>query len=254
MKNIYHKIEFHYTYLIMALGFVLTGHFINLIVLTSLILFHEMGHYLASKIFKYKVDKIIIYPYGGMTKLDTIVNTRIRNDIIVAISGSVFQIIYFIIIYLLYINNLIRDQVYNLFEIYHKSMLLFNLLPIVPLDGSKIVNLILSKYFSYNMANRITVLISLFTIMISLKIEVFERNYSTILIIFILMKNIYSFYNEIDYIYNRFLLERYLYNFNYKKVKVIDSKNKMYKNKKHFFINNNKIVPEKTYLKEIFKK
>lgn len=238
----------------MALGFVLTGHFINLIVLTSLILFHEMGHYLASKIFKYKVDKIIIYPYGGMTKLDTIVNTRIRNDIIVAISGSVFQIIYFIIIYLLYINNLIREQVYNLFEIYHKSMLLFNLLPIVPLDGSKIVNLILSKYFSYNMANRITVLISLFTIMISLKLEVFERNYSTILIIFILMKNIYSFYNEIDYIYNRFLLERYLYNFNYKKVKVIDSKNKMYKNKKHFFINNNKIVPEKTYLKEIFKK
>lgn len=254
MKNTSPKIEFHYSYLIMAVGFVLTGHFINLIVLTSIILFHEMGHYSISKIFKYKVDKIIIYSYGGMTKLDTIVNTKIRNDIIVAISGSVFQVIYFIIVYLLYNNHLIRVQVYNLFKIYHESMFLFNLLPIVPLDGSKIINLFLSKYFSYNMANRITVFISLFTIIFALKFGIFGKNYSTILIISILMKNIYSFYKEIDYIYNRFLLERYLYNFNYKKVKVIDKKNKMYKNRKHFFINKGKIVSEKDYLREIFKK
>lgn len=43
-------------------------------------------------------------------------------------------------------------------------MLIFNLLPIYPLDGAKIVNLILSKYFSFNIANYISIVISLITV------------------------------------------------------------------------------------------
>ena len=105
MKNILTKIEFHYTYIIMALGLVLTGHFINLIVFTSLIIIHELGHYITSIIFKYKVDKIIIYPYGGVTKLNTIINTNITKDLLVAVSGIIFQTLYFIIIFFLYKNN-----------------------------------------------------------------------------------------------------------------------------------------------------
>ena len=38
-------IEFHSSYFIVALGFILTGHFINLIVFTSLILVHEYNMY-----------------------------------------------------------------------------------------------------------------------------------------------------------------------------------------------------------------
>ena len=50
MKNILNKIEFHYTYIIMAFGLVITGHFVNLIIFTSLIIIHEMGHIIISKI------------------------------------------------------------------------------------------------------------------------------------------------------------------------------------------------------------
>jgi len=56
------------------------------------------------------------------------------------------------------------------------------------------------------------------------------------------MQNIYKFYNDISYIYNRFLLERYLYNINYKKKIIISDENKMYKNKSHLFIKNDKII------------
>ena len=50
MKNILNKIEFHYTYIIMAFGLVITGHFVNLIIFTSLIIIHEIGHIIISKI------------------------------------------------------------------------------------------------------------------------------------------------------------------------------------------------------------
>ena len=101
MKNILSKIEFHYTFLIMALGLVLTGHFSNLIVFTSLIIAHEIGHFLVALFWGYKIDRIIIYPYGGLIKLNTFVNTNIYKDLLVAISGVIMQCIYFMIIFFL---------------------------------------------------------------------------------------------------------------------------------------------------------
>ena len=238
MKNILNKIEFHYTYIIMAFGLVITGHFVNLIIFTSLIIIHEMGHIIISKILSYKIDKVIIYPYGGFVKLNTRINTKIENDLLVAISGIIMQSIYFGIIFFLYRNG----------------MLIFNLLPIYPLDGAKIVNLILSKYFSFNIANYISIVISLITVIFFLYSDIYENNYSIILVIGVLMKNIYKFYKDISYIYNRFILERYLFKFNYKKKVIIKNKDKMYKNRVHIFNDNGKLMNEKEYISTFFEK
>ncbi len=240
MKNILNKIEFHYTYIIMAFGLVITGHFVNLIIFTSLIIIHEMGHIIISKILSYKIDKVIIYPYGGFVKLNTRINTKIENDLLVAISGIIMQSIYFGIIFFLYRNGIVREYIYSLFLLYHKSMLIFNLLPIYPLDGAKIVNLILSKYFSFNIANYISIVISLITVIFFLYSDIYE--------------NIYKFYKDISYIYNRFILERYLFKFNYKKKVIIKNKDKMYKNRVHIFNDNGKLMNEKEYISTFFEK
>jgi len=238
----------------MALGLVLTGHFSNLIVFTSLIIVHELGHVFISLFYNYQVNKIIIYPYGGLTRLNCMVNSDIWKDLMVAISGIVMQILYFGIIYLLYNYGFIREYIYNLFLLYHKSMLIFNILPIVPLDGFKILNLFLSKIFNFNLSNYLSTFISLLMIIVFLFSDMFVKNYSIVLILGILMKNIYKFYRDISYIYNRFLLERYIYNINYDKKIIIKNENKMYKNKNHFFIKNGKLMSEKAFLTAFFKK
>ena len=53
---------------------------------------------------------------------------------------------------------------------------------------------------------------------------------------------------------SREYLERYLYNIRYKSVKIIDNKNKMYKNKTHLFKVNNNIIEEKRFLSDFFNK
>ena len=254
MKIILSKIEFHYTFIIIALGFVLAGYFSNLIVFTSIIIIHELGHIITGLHFKYKLDKVIIYPYGGMTKFNTIINTNINKDILVAISGVIVQSIYFIIITILYTKGYIREYIYNLFTIYNKSILLFNILPIIPLDGSKIINLILSKYLYYNLSNKLTIIISFITIVIILITRIYEYNYSFIIILGLLMKNIYDFYKNLEYIYNKFLLERYLYKIAYLKKKIIKNKKKMYKNKSHYFYINNQLLKEDDYLRSVYSK
>ena len=104
MKNFLNKMDFHYTYIIMAFGLVLTGHFINLIAFTSLIIIHEFGHVITATIYKYRIKKITIYPYGGITEFDTLVNTKIEKDLLIAISGIIFQSIYLIISIIHHLN------------------------------------------------------------------------------------------------------------------------------------------------------
>ena len=240
------KIEFHYTYLIMLLGFVLTGSFRNIIILTSIILIHELGHYLASIITNIKVDKIIIYPYGGLTRINDKINISINRELLVSISGIIFQSIYYYII----INmNIFRTSTIELFNLYHYSILYFNILPIYPLDGSKIIDLLLSKIIPYRISNIITIIISIIMIIIISSINIFiTYNYTYIIILFILSYDIYKFIRELDYLYNRFLLERYLYNIKYKKISIIKNKNNMFKNRSHI-INNKK---EELVLKKMF--
>lgn len=254
MKSILTKIEFHYSFLIIALGLVLTGHFSNLLVFTSLIIIHEFGHIIAALFYHYQIDKIIIYPYGGFTKINCMVNSDIWKDLVVALFGLIMQTLYFGVIYLLYSNGLIREYIYNLFLLYHKSMLIFNIFPIIPLDGFKILNLIFSKFLNFNLSNYLSIFISFIMIIIFLFSDIFVKNYSIVLILGIFFQNIYKFYKEISYVYNRFLLERYLYNISYKKKKIIDNENKMYKNKSHFFVKNGKMMSEKAFLATFFKK
>jgi len=248
------KIEFHYTYIIIALGFILTGYFPNLLIFTSIIIIHELGHYITAKINKLNVEKIIIYPYGGLVKMNNLINTNINKELIVAISGITFQTIYYILIVFIYNNGLIREYIFNLFTMYHANILIFNILPIHPLDGAKVLNLILSKIIPFNLANKLNIIISIITLIILIFINYYEFNYTTILIIGIILENIKKYYKQLKYIFNKFLLERYIYNLTYKKTKKINNINHMYKEKYHILKEKNTYITEKQALSHKFKR
>ena len=165
------KIEFHYTYIIIALGFIFTGYFSNLIIFTSIIIIHELGHYIIAKINNFNVEKIIIYPYGGLVKMNNLINTNINKELIVAISGIIFQTIYYILILFLYNKGIIREYIFNLFTMHHINILIFNILPIHPLDGSKILNLLLSKIIPFDLANKLNIIISIITLIVLISIN-----------------------------------------------------------------------------------
>ena len=253
-KSNFLKIEFHQTYLVMALSFIITGYYLNLIVFTTLIIFHEIGHYLIAKLNNFKVEKIIIYPYGGLTKINDLINRNIEEELLIATSGVIFQYLFYLLITILYNNNTIRTTTYNLYTIYNNQMIFFNLLPIYPLDGSKIMNLIISKYLPYNKSNIITILISIITIILISILNIYKKNYSNLMTFSLILTYIYKFYKNRKYLYKRFLLERYLYNIEYSKKRNINNINNMYKNKTHYINIDNVYVEEKKVLTKIFEK
>ena len=243
---------FHYSYIIMAFGYVISGYYINLIAITSLLLIHELGHYTAAKLLKFKVLKIVIYPFGGITKIHDLINKDINEEILVATSGVIFQFIFYLIIVYLNHINIIRDYTLNIYILYNNQIIFFNLMPIYPLDGSKIINLLLSKFFNYNLSNKLTIMISLIGMSLFILTSSYNHNYSYIMVLSVLIIYNYKFIKQLKYIYNKFLLERYLYNINYPKIKIINNGNKMYKNNSHIIKVNNNYITEKKYLSKYY--
>lgn len=243
---------FHYSYIIMAFGYVISGYYINLIAITSLLLIHELGHYTAAKLLKFKVLKIVIYPFGGITKIHDLINKDINEEILVATSGVIFQFIFYLIIVYLNHINIIRDYTLNIYTLYNNQIIFFNLMPIYPLDGSKIINLLLSKFFNYNLSNKLTIMISLIGMSLFILTSSYNHNYSYIMVLSVLIIYNYKFIKQLKYIYNRFLLERYLYNISYPKIKIINNSNKMYKNNSHIIKVNNNYITEKKYLSKYY--
>ncbi len=247
------KIKFHYTYLIIAISFILTGYFSNLLIFTSIIIIHELGHYLIAKNNHLNPQLITIYPFGGITKINSLINTKITKELTVAIAGISFQIVYYLLILIFYHHHLIRNYLFILFKDYHYHILFFNLLPIYPLDGSKILNLLVSKYLPYKLTHKLTIIVSIVTLLLVLISNYYQFNYTLILIVTIIIDNIVKYYRNINYLFNKFLLERYLYKLDIYKPKTITKIDAMYKEKYHIIKEKNHYLTEKELLKHRFK-
>lgn len=225
---------------------IITATYIDFIIISVLIIVHELGHFLAAKYFNIETDKIYIYPLGGISKFNMPLNVPVYKEFIILIMGPLFQNIGY---YLL--NFIINNQ--TLLIKYHIGILVFNLLPIYPLDGGKLINLFFSNIIPYKASYKITIIISyLITIII-----LFINKQITINMIFTYIFLLYLIRKEeskTNYIYNKFLLERYLYNYNFSKDKIISHEKNFYRTKNNIIKIRNKYYNEHSYLKEKYQK
>lgn len=210
----------------------------------AIIIVHEMGHFLTCKLLKWNTDKICIYPLGGVTILNDDINRSLKEEFLIVIMGPIFQMIFYQILIL---NNVKDITFFNYF------LLIFNLFPVYPLDGGKILNIILSYLMPYKKSLKVTIFISFFFyfIEILLFIKLFNSVFLFISLLFLVFK-IIDEKNKVNYYFNKFLLERYLKNYSFKKIKYVDNVLEMQKEKEHFIRKNEKILKEKTFLSSYF--
>lgn len=211
----------------------------------SIIIVHELGHLTAAKIFKWKTDKIYIYPLGGITKFNESINRSLKEELIIVLMGPIFQIIYY--------NFLTYMNIENIAE-FNFILLGFNLLPIYPLDGGKLLNVILSYFLPYKFSYKITMVIS-YTVYILMLFTfiLFSKSFFFTLISFFLIFKVIEEYERRNYYYNKFLLERYLNEFKFSKIKYINRIDKMQRDRIHFFKCKGTVITEKKMLQNYFK-
>ena len=198
-------------------------------------------------IFKIEIKEIYIYPLGAISKFNMPLNINPIKEFIILIMGPIFQILaYFILVKLFPVYE-------SIIRIYNIGILGFNLLPIYPLDGGKLLKLFLDKYISYKNSFNIIIYISYLVVLI---IVLINRNINinliiiTIFLLFLVSKE----KRRINCYYQKFILERYLNNYNFKNSKIINSKDRFYRNKKHIIKIDDNYYLEKEYLNKLYKK
>ncbi len=252
MMNILKKIKINnYTYFFIIIC-ALCGYIKNISIILFICLIHELGHIFFIKLFKYEIISIEILPFGGFTEINKKINSSINKDLMIAFGGIISEALFLLILYLF--KDHFNIITYELFKNYNYILIIFNLIPIIPLDGNKIMHLMLEKFFSYHLSYQLNIFLSLLFLIIFLIINYLYKIDNYFIITFLLYKIIMA-YKNFKYFENRFLLERYLYDFSYEK---IDNHTKnikdLKKNTLHFFKEGNHYIKEKEKIKGFFNK
>ena len=137
---------------------------------------------------------------------------------------------------------------------YHYQILIFNLLPIYPLDGGKILNLLFTINIPYKKSLYLSTIISYMVLLLILIKNIKQLKINILVMLIFLLYKIIKENKKITSLYEKFILERYLNNYLFKDTKLINNIYDFYRNKSHIIKENNKYYYEKDYLYRKYKK
>lgn len=240
MKIIFKINVFTYIFLILSM---LAGYFREMFIVFIILIVHELGHFFLMKLMGIKVDSITIYPYGGIIKSNMLINTNSLKVIVISLGGVINQLFLWMVVYIFFKVCFINSYYYGIFLKYNLYIILFNLMPIYPLDGFKILNNFFELFISFRKSMYLSFFINVFGLIIFF-IYLYIYKVSNYIIVIFLIVSLVNYIREIKYIMNKFYVERIIYDLKYNGIVSVKNKNSMFKNKLNYIDG----INEKSYL------
>lgn len=197
------------------LGSVLTGYFVELFTLFVIVLVHELGHIIVARSFGWTVREVKLLPFGGVAEVEEAGGAPAMEDALVAIAGPLQNVWMGLAAWGCGELGL-WDAAWAAYVWKANLMIgLFNLLPIHPLDGGKLLQAALSYTVNYYKmlvwSARISLLFSALMIISSLLPLVFDHDgiQINLLIVglFLFITN-WTYYRNVPFLFYRFLMHR----------------------------------------------
>jgi len=141
--------------------FLFRDHLDYLLILTGVVIVHELGHFLAMKWYDYKDLGIFFIPLLGAYASGSKYETSQKESSVILLAGPLPGIIAGIILFL-FVSNPAAGEPVNYQLIRVSAILvylnLFNLLPVYPLDGGQLLHRLF--FDEYNIIGKIFVVLS----------------------------------------------------------------------------------------------
>ncbi|NLI91993.1 MAG: peptidase M50 [Peptococcaceae bacterium] len=143
------RIRIHPTFIGLLLICALCGFAARAIIVFGLVFLHEFVHMLAARGYGVKIQSIELYPYGGTAVLEDTFEGKKKEETIIAFSGPAFNFALFLIIQWLRWEGIFRGEwALELVKI-NFWLAFFNLIPVLPLDGGRIMRACFSGTFGF---------------------------------------------------------------------------------------------------------
>ncbi|MGM9988641.1 MAG: M50 family metallopeptidase [Bacillaceae bacterium] len=190
---------------------VLTAQVKEFAILFLIVIIHELGHAVAAVYYKWRIVKIELLPFGGVAVTEEHGNKPIKEEVIVILAGPIQHIWMGAVMYALGQAGMVEASLYELFMMNNTLLFLFNLLPIWPLDGGKLLFNGLTAKIPFVRAHLRTIYFSVVAGLIFFLASLLFQSFNLMLFIVMLFVGIslYTEWKQHPYIFLRFLLERY---------------------------------------------
>ena len=129
------------------------------------VVLHELGHSLTARRFGVRVPRILLLPIGGMAEFDRIPR-RPSEELLITAAGPLVNFVLAALLLPLTWSDLTSAETVSLYSlrglvaqlsIANLYMGVFNLIPVFPMDGGRILRALLAKRLPYLRATRVAV-------------------------------------------------------------------------------------------------
>lgn len=124
------------------------------LILFASVLLHEFGHVLTARKLNLRVYEVELLPYGGVARMEELSKYGGAAEAAVSAAGPAASLALAIVCYFLRDLSVLIDMSFR----YNIIICVFNLLPVMPLDGGKIARNAMIFFMGYRQATRILVL------------------------------------------------------------------------------------------------
>lgn len=195
------KIDYSFLFIILIIFFSPKQSLLWFFILC--LIFHEIGHLVFIGVFKYKIKELKLSIFGFFLKLDN-VKEEFYKDLIIYSGGIIFNFLAFLVI---------PDDNIKLFNL---VLIFINIIPIYPLDGFNIFKSIVSFFFPYYFSLKITTVLSIIVnFILFILMIIYDLDVILILnILYLLLLNIRLYFQQ-EMLFQRFLLQKRLYSYEY---------------------------------------
>ncbi|HPT89412.1 MAG TPA: site-2 protease family protein [Bacilli bacterium] len=194
------KVRIHYSFLILLLLSLFTSQFIPFLIFFISILLHELSHLLWAKKFNQKIVSITITALGGIIDISFRKISKFKL-LIIQFAGTLTNGIIYLIVY-----NGPSFKYQEMILNFNLILIIFNSLPIFPLDGYLILTNILSMFCKFQTEYMISLIISFFCLIV-LSFYAFKLLSIAliIIVIYLLYKNIMLSFQRDYYLLQRII-------------------------------------------------
>jgi stage IV sporulation protein FB len=149
------KIRIHPLFILLLAGAFVAGMFRDALVLFIIVILHELGHAAAANELGYEVERVSLLPFGGVAKLRYgDMGFHPRDEAIVAVAGPFVNLVLALFAFALYIAGIWSEEFYHLVLKLNLWIVVFNMLPGLPLDGGRILRAARSRRIGFESATR----------------------------------------------------------------------------------------------------
>ncbi|GAB6173225.1 M50 family metallopeptidase [Paradesulfitobacterium aromaticivorans] len=143
------QVRIHPSLLIMLALFGVLGLLAQALMVFALVLGHEVAHLLAARAFGFKVIGLELFPYGGTAYFDDLFEGRKWEESMMALAGPFFNLILLFAAQFGRWEGLLSGAWAEDFVRFNLYLAAFNLLPILPLDGGRVVRAVLAESLGF---------------------------------------------------------------------------------------------------------